>query len=185
MRWLDFPPLAEFTDRSGFVRRIYGPTILGRFEFADRLNDISQALGRLDADQSWETAYLRDVGFRHSIDRALRCWGLDPDWLAPSQIEQLLFCRGDEPGWLSVLLGSAPLTDQPESKTQTLAETLGSLAKVTASVTEAIDLANTIPADLLVDMVTAMGDDDTPKTKVSDKADDYIKANFDKLMGVI
>jgi hypothetical protein len=189
MQWIDFPPVAEFMDRSGVVRRIYGPTLMGRFEFVDRLNELQEILGSLDGELGWMEVYQQEGRLKNVIDRALALWGVKAKWLAPSQIEQLLFCRGDQPGWLTELMnpaGSAPLTGQQDTEAKTMAQAIAQVASICGSLTEAIELAGTVPGALLVDVITASADKKDSasgsRTPEATKKEDWIKANYDRLM---
>ena len=182
MRYLEFSPIAEFPDRNNIVRPIYGTTIMGRFEFADRLADIEQMLSEALEFVTWESLYISQSRFRHSIDKALQCWGIDPEWLTPQHIEQLLFMRGEEPGWLIEL--SKGKNERGQGKAQTLAETLATISTHCQSLQEALDLANTVPADLLVEVLnTKAGMGENKPFKPQQKAkEQYLKDNFDELM---
>jgi hypothetical protein len=182
MRWIDFAPIAEFEDRHGIVRAVRGTTIFGRFEFADRMADIQSILDRSAPSLSWEDVYRDSARLQHSIAKALACWGIDPDWLTPSQIEQLLFYRGDEPGWLIEL--SQPKTPMPASEDEehTLADAIAAISTHCQSLTEAIDLASNVPADLLLDTLAAKAQSTAPETKQERKAKAHLRQNFDKMM---
>jgi hypothetical protein len=190
MRWIDFPPVAEFIDRSGVVRRIHGPTLMGRFEFVDQLNELQEILGSLDGELGWMEVYQQQGRLKNVIDRALALWGVKAKWLTPSQIEQLLFCRGDQPGWLTELMnpaGSAPLTDQQDTEAKTMAEAIAQIASICGNLTEAIELAGTVPGALLVDIITASAGDRSAtsrrsRTSEEAKKEEWIKANYDRLM---
>lgn len=189
MRWIDFPPVAEFIDRSGVVRRIYGPTLMGRFEFIDRLGELQEILTGLDGELGWAEIYQQEGRLKNVIDRSLTLWGVKAKWLAPSQIEQLLFCRGDQPGWLAELMnpnGSTATTDQG-AEAKTMAEAIAQITQICGSLTEAIELAGTVPGALLVDIVTANADSRSAtssrgRTSEEARKEDWIKANFDRLM---
>lgn len=177
MRWIDFPPVAEFEDRHGVIRPIRGCTIFGRFEFADRLAQIHEILNAGDSDSSWEEIYQNSPRLQHSVARALDCWGIDINWLVPSQIEQLLLCRGNQPGWLLELAttDNSP-AQKSQDESQTLAQTLAEIATGCQSLTEALELANMVPAELLRDILTAKN------TPPEDKKKQHLKQNFDRLM---
>ncbi|MGL4617879.1 MAG: hypothetical protein ACRCZS_02295 [Chroococcidiopsis sp.] len=183
MRHLNFPPLAEFEDRHNTIRPIYGTTIMGRYEFADRMSDIEQMLNEAPEFVTWESLYISQPRFRHAIDKALDCWGIDPDWLTPQHIEQLLFRRDEEPGWLIELSKGKSARGQGEG--QTLAETLATISTHCQSLQEALDLANTVPADLLVEVLNTkagMGEGDKPPKPQQKAKEQYLKDNFDELM---
>ena len=182
MRWLEFQPLAEFSDRNNIVRPIYGTTIMGRFEFAQRMTDIEKMLNEAAEALTWESLYLSQSRFRHAIDKALSCWGIDPDWLTPQHIEQLLFCRGEEPGWLIELsLGKG---ERGRGEGQTLVDVIATISTHCQSLQEALDLANTVPADLLVEVLNAKAgmQGDKPQNPQQRQKEQYLKENFDELM---
>jgi hypothetical protein len=187
MRWIDFPPVAEFIDRSGVVRRIYGPTLMGRFEFTDRLAELQEILASLDGELGWGEVYQQEGRLKNAIDRALVLWGIKAKWLAPSQIEQLLFCRGEQPGWLTELMNptsSAPAAAQG-AEAKTMAEAIAQIALICGSLTEAIELSGTLPGALLVDIVTASagsGAVASSKNPEAVRKEEWIKANYDRLM---
>lgn len=181
--------MAEFEDRSGAVRRIYGCTILGRYEFADRLADITQIISELGEDLLWAEEYRRSARLRAAIDGALLCWGLQPDWLSVSQIEALLLFRETDgktgSGWLVELLNTEkPGEKGTGSEVMGLAEALAAISTHCEGLMEAIDLAANAPGDLLLDVLAAKskmqkaGDVE----KMSKAKQDFIKQNFDKLM---
>ena len=186
MKWIDFPPLAEFSDRHNIIRAIHGTTIFGRFEFADRMTEIQTILDESNPSDTWEQVYLSSGRFRHAITRALDCWGIDVEWLVPSQIEQLLFYRGEEVGWLLEL--SKPKDNQGTSTTgtNTLAAALAAISSHCQSLSEAMELANTVPADLLLATLKAkveQAETTTPENKGDSEKAKQLKENFDAIMG--
>jgi hypothetical protein len=185
MQWLDFPPLAEFADRHAIVRPIYGTTIFGRFEFADRMNDLQTILEESPEDRSWAQLYVDDLRFRNLIAKALGCWGIDIEWLALSQIEQLLFARGEECGWLLEL--SQPKESSPGGKeVGTLAETIAIISSHCESLSEALELANTVPSDLLVEITKARANmseaQEQEKNPQQQEKERHLKENYNKIM---
>jgi hypothetical protein len=190
MQWLNFPALAEYEDRFGVVRQLYGCTILGRFEFAERLQQISDRMATLAADQPWIEAYRQDAQLRHAIDRALHCWGIDPDNLTPAHIQAFLLYREQDgqylPGYLSDLL-SDPDTEPTTAEPPSMAEMVASIATHCQTLTEAIELASTVPSSALSDILAAkndlteMAENPARKPKNKKKAN-FIKENFDELM---
>jgi hypothetical protein len=183
MLWIDFPPLAEFADRNNIVRAIRGTTIFGRLEFAERMEQIQKLLDEAAPSLTWESLYLSQTQFRHAVDRALACWGIDVDWLVPSQIEQLLFFRGEEVGWLIQL--SAPKYPAPAGEEgHTLAEAIAAISSHCQSLSEALELANNMPAELLQDVLKAKADVLEPETKQQRKRKEQVRQNFDKLMNM-
>jgi hypothetical protein len=190
MQWLNFPALAEYEDRFGVVRQLYGCTILGRFEFAERLQQISDRMATLPADQPWTEAYRKDAQLRHAIDSALACWGIEPNNLTPAHIEAFLLYREQDgqyvPGYLSELLAdptAEPATGDPPS----MADMVASIATHCQTLTEAIELASTVPSSALTDILAAKNElaeaaADPAKKPRNKKKANYIKDNFDELM---
>lgn len=182
MRWIDFQPIAEFPDRCGFIRPIYGMSIFGQFEFVDRLGDIEQMVLEADESITWESLYISQPRFRHAIDKALGCWGIDPEWLTPQHIEQLLFVRGEECGWLVEL---ARGKGEKGGKEQTLADTLATISTHYQSLQEVLELANNVPADLLVEVLNSKvgtQSQDKPQSPQQKQKEQYLKDNFDELI---
>jgi hypothetical protein len=191
MQWLDFPPLAEFEDRFGRTRQIYGLSVLGRFEFAERMGIIGQVIGSLSDDAPWEQEYARSSKFRAAVDGALKCWGLKTGWFAVGQIEALLLFRTEDgevkPAWLVELLNpGTSVAPSEQSEGATLAETIAAISSHCESLEEALRLAQEVPVELLSDVlkIKAAKPGDKPKTPAQKKREDYLKANFDKLMAV-
>jgi hypothetical protein len=184
MQWIDFQPLAEFSDRHNIVRPIYGTTIMGRFEFAQRMTDIEQMLNETAETLTWESLYLSQPRFRHAIDKALSCWGIDPDWLTPQHIEQLLFFRGEEPGWLIELSKGKGEGVKGKGEGQTLVDAIATISTHCQSLQEALDLANTVPAGLLVEVLNTKAgmQGDKPQNPQQKQKERYLKDNFDELM---
>jgi hypothetical protein len=181
MLWIEFPPLAEFCDRHGIVRAIRGTTIFGRLEFADRLEAIQSILDNSAPTLSWVEVYEQNGRLRHEIARALLCWGIDVEWLVPSQIEQLLFFRGEQVGWLIEL--STPKNPAPAGETaQTIAETIAVISTHCQTLSEALELANNMPAELLQDILKAKAEALEPETKQQKQRKQHLKQNFDKMM---
>jgi hypothetical protein len=185
MQWLDFPALAEFSDRHGIVRPIYGMTVFGRFDFADRMTNLQTILEESPEDRSWAQLYVDDNRFRNLIAKALGCWGIDVEWLALSHIEQLLFARGEECGWLIEL--SKPKESSSDGKAAgTLAETIAIISSHCQSLTEALELANTVPSDLLVEITKARANmseaQEQGKNPQQQEKERHLKENYNKIM---
>lgn len=159
-RWVDFPPLVEFVDRRGKVRGVRSPTVFGRFEFVEAMESIHQILADCDPSTPWTDVYLESELLRQQVKTALACWGVKTKWLSGSQIEEFLFAlEGGREGLLVELLkasSTAPAQESARSE-PTLAEFLASIAERVGSLSEAIDLAQSIPSDLLVDALVAQG----------------------------
>jgi hypothetical protein len=185
MQWLDFPALAEFSDRRGIVRPIYGMTVFGRFEFADRMTDLQAILEESPDNLSWAELYVDSTRFRNLIAKALGCWGIDVEWLALSHIEQLLFARGEECGWL-IELSKPKESSSGGKEAGTLAETIAIISSHCQSLTEALELANTVPSDLLVEITKARANmseaQEQGKNPQQQEKERHLKENYNKIM---
>jgi hypothetical protein len=181
MLWIDFPPIAEFYCRHGIVRAIRGTTIFGRVQFADQMEAIQSILDGSAPTLSWVEVYEQNGRLRHAIATALLTWGIDVDWLVPSQIEQLLFFRGEEVGWLIEL--STPKIPAAAGETgHTLAEAIAAISTHCQSLSEALELANNMPVDLLTDVLKAKAEALEPETKQQKQRKQHLKQNFNKMM---
>jgi hypothetical protein len=124
MRWLELGILAEFVDRQGIVRKTAGCSIVGRFEFADRLQQLQELLEELPPDRAWVEEYAAAGRFAHVVDRLLTLNGLEPDWLTSEMVSALVFGRMEDgelqPGWL-VTLNNPPREGKSAGKAIDLA----------------------------------------------------------------
>lgn len=190
-KWLNFSPLAEFKDRSGIVRPIFGCSLIGRFEFVDRQEQIRAILDLSSDDETWQELYISNTQFRVSIDRCLELNGLDPDWLTPDHIEQLLFARLDgdtwKAGWLTELNTRESKATGGGSIEATLPNMLAYVSLACESLTEAIELATNMPGNLLLDTIESMGEMlKTPEQKAEDEQSRNmaaLKAEYRNLIG--
>lgn len=174
MNWIDFPPLAEFVDRAGIVRSIYGCTLLGRFEFIDRQTQIKAILDSSPDSTTWQELYISNTQFRVFVDRCLALNGIDPDWLTPETIEQLLFARLDgetwKAGWLTELnTRESKSVSSGQLIEATLPNMLAYVSLACESMSEAIELATGMPGNLLIDTIEARNELlKTPEQKAND-----------------
>ena len=186
MRWIDFAPLAEFVDRSGVTRSIYGCSLLGRFEFIDRQEQLKSLMDAATDDQTWQVLCLNNRSFATAVDRCLQLNGIDPDWVTPEMIEQFLFARFEDGVWKSGWLveintrSSASLTDQGKGEgiESTLPNLLALVSLSCDSLSEAIDLAGNMPGNLLLDTIEARGE---LMKSPEQRAEDVKAANMDAL----
>jgi hypothetical protein len=169
MRWLELGILAEFADRSGVIRQTGGCSLVGRFEFGQRLEQLQELLEGLSPQQPWADEYQRGGRFAHVIDRLLELNGLQTDWLTLDMVSALLFGRVDESGqimsgWLIELnQGSGKAGGKPATLAQ-------SIAGLSESLTEALELAQELPAHLLIDIADARGElHKTPEQQAESK----------------
>jgi hypothetical protein len=174
MRWLELGILAEFADRTGIIRQTGGCSLVGRFEFGQRLEQLQELLEGLPPERAWADEYGRDGRFKHVVDRLLELNGLKADWLTLDMVSALLFGRVDEdgnilPGWLVELnqSGTHPCPSQEGIKSSTLAQSIAGLSE---SLVEALELVQELPAHLLIDIADARGEmNKTPEQQAEDK----------------
>jgi hypothetical protein len=164
--FIDFKPLAEFTDRLGHVRPIAGCSVLGRLEFWERVERLYDLMKEAERDDHWQQLYHSSKEFRHTIHTCLTLNGIDPDWLTFDQLQALLFHRVDEesgelrPGWLMEL--NTPPTEEPTGKAGdplTAEELVAALAATAGSLKDALELAQHVrPADFLLGIAQAQAE---------------------------
>jgi hypothetical protein len=177
MRWLELGILAEFADRSGIIRQTGGCSLVGRFEFGQRLGQLQELLEGLPPEQPWADEYQRGGRFAHIIDRLLELNSLKTEWLTLDMVSSLLFGRVDAdgnilPGWLVELnQGSGKVSNKPATLAQ-------SIAGLSESLLEALQLAEDLPAHLLTDIASARSQMyKTPEEKAEDRKQEI----FDEL----
>lgn len=175
--FMDFQPLAEFSDRFGEIRAIAGCSVLGRIEFWERLKQIQLLMSDSDQQQTWQQLYHSSKRLQHLVKRCLELNGIDPDWLSFDHLQQFLFHRFDEekgefmPGWL-VELNTPPETEGSSGKTETLTreELIAAIALTCSNLTEALNLAHNVkPADLLMGAIAAQTEMKDPETREKKK----------------
>lgn len=182
MPLFEFKPVAEFEDRLGVVRSISPCSLLGREEFKERLLQIQDRLSA--STGAWQDTYDRDRYLQFLIQRCLTLNGIDPDWVNLPLVEKLLFNDGDRPGWLvQVNLNGTIDQSEPQEATgkksgepMTAIELIGLLAHSEGSVGKAIELAQSVPADLLVEAIDQKALWADPKARERKK----IKQKFSK-----
>ena len=191
VKWLHFPPLAEFIDRSGTTRSIHGCSLMGRFEFIDRQEEIKHILDAADDDRSWQQLYLEHHQFSNAVNRCLALNGIDVDWLTPEIMEQLLFARFEDGGWKAGWLTELNQRESKNTANETIESTLPNLLALVSlnceSLKDAIELAANMPGNLLLDTIEARGElTKTPEQKADDeKARNMaaLKADYANLAG--
>jgi hypothetical protein len=169
MRWLELGVLAEFADRTGVIRQTGGCSLAGRFEFSQRLEQLQELLEGLPPERAWADEYERNGRFKHTIDRLLDLNGLKVDWLTLDMVSALLFGRVDEDG--NILSGWLIELNQGYGKAGSEPATLAqSIAGLSESLIEALELAQELPAHLLIDIADARGEmNKTPEQQAEDK----------------
>lgn len=162
---------------------------MGRFEFSDRLEQIKALLAAAPPESTWIELYGSNLEFRSVVNRCLELNHLDPDWLTPATVQELLIGRqeGDSwlPGWLVELnFPTSPTTLNPSPEEPSLAEVLAVLSTHCQGLVEAIELAQNVPAAILLDTLAAKAElaktpevkaQETKKAKLQELRQDYAR----------
>lgn len=154
MKWIDLGTIYEFEDRLGNIRQTAGCSLVGHFQFSQRLKQLWEILGEADSDRTWLEIYQVDPRLRHVVKCLLDLNGLQVDWFSVEQLSALLFSVGDEPGYL-VQINTLERRGDDKGKESTLAEVIAGLAE---DLTKAIELANEVPVQALSDIAEARAD---------------------------
>ncbi|MBE9102755.1 hypothetical protein [Vacuolonema iberomarrocanum] len=144
----------EFIGVAGEVYSFGGCSIAGAIEFEGRLRELAAALSSAGKATS-EELYRTDKQIRWLIDRCLQLNGIDPSWVSWTQLEQLLFGDSTRSALLTQINASKKTKAQSEAQTQTLAEIVALLAGPNGNIPEAINLATTLPAHFLSEVLAA------------------------------
>lgn len=184
--FIDFKPLAEFSDRLGHTRPIPGCSVLGRLEFWERVERLYDLMKDADPGQHWQALYHGSKEFRHNIYACLTLNGVDPEWITFDQLQALLFHRVDEesgelrPGWLMEL--NTPPEEESTGKAGdplTVEELVAALAATAGNLKDALELAQNVrPADFLLNIAKAqveLKDEEARERRKRKKAADKLK----------
>ena len=142
-----------FEGVDGEIHTFSGCSLVGFFEFENRLAELQTLLSATAEVMPVQSLYQSDKRFRWTIDRCLKLNGIEPSWCNWQIVEQMLFVPG--------LLRSV---NQPKAsscgggddgKEPKLAEMIAGIAHATGSITEAIELAKTQPLDSLIEIIEA------------------------------
>ena len=156
----------EFEGQDGVTRTFYGCSIQGLFEFDERIAELSRRLDEANEELTIIELYRRDRRFRFLCDRALLLNGIQPEWVTPAMLEQLLFAREEQeqeggvsirPGWL-IELNTFRKQQPTEEGTTTLgtkAMLIAALAQQNNSLSEAFAIARSEPAKQVLEVLEA------------------------------
>jgi hypothetical protein len=151
MKWIDLGTIYEFEDRLGVIRQTAGCSVVGHFQFSQRLNQLWGILAEAEADQTWVEIYKESARFRYLVKELLELNGLAADWFSPEQIGALLFGSEEQPGYL-IQINTLRPSDNPKSAPTSLVEVIAGLAE---SLNEALELASQVPAQAMSDLSEA------------------------------
>jgi hypothetical protein len=154
----------EFEGVDGQIHAFSGCSLVGIFEFADRVAQIRQMLQEAPPDMPAAAIYQVDKRFRWTVDRCLALNGIHTEWVNWEICEQLLF----DPGILLQLNQPKQSAKAAQSEAASLSELIAGIAHVTG-MAQAIELAKTEPFQPLLDIAHAYGElGKTPEQKHKD-----------------
>lgn len=140
-----------FLDLTGQLREVHCLSPIDLERFLDYLELATTTAMRANLDI--ESAYLQNDLVRQLCDRCLKLHGIKPRWCDMALIIRLLF----QPGEL-VRLNDRPRSDVADGPTVTTAEWVAGIIAALIEVEgmqRAIEIAETVPADLLADVFQA------------------------------
>ncbi len=136
----------QYTNRFGTVCITFGASTTGIFRFQKLIQQIHHTLlNSPEDDLTWQFYYLSDRHFQSAITECLTLNGIDPDTVTLSMVNALLF----DPGHLILINTPPESAKRSQEEPATLGEVIGAIATGTESIQEAIELANTVPAQQL------------------------------------
>lgn len=142
-----------FEGVDGDIHTFSGCSLVGFFEFENRLTELQGLLSATAEVMPVQSLYQSDKRFRWTIDRCLKLNGIDPVWCNWQIVEQMLFV----PGLLRQV--NQPKVSgnggEGKGKEPNLSEMIAGIAHATGSITEAIELAKTQPLKSLIEIVEA------------------------------
>lgn len=136
----------EFIDRLGNTQATFGCSTVGIFRFQKLIQQIQYTLlNSSEDDLTWQFYYLSDRHFQSAITECLTLNGIDPDTVTLAMVNALLF----DPGHLIAINTPPESAKRSQDEPATLGEVIGAIATGTESIQEAIELAQTVPAQQL------------------------------------
>ena len=155
MRQIDFPSASiEFCDRTGMIRTAYECSILGRDEFFQRLEKLTEIISQANSSSTIAQLYQGDKWFRHNCNRCLELCNIDPEWLNEAMLTGLLFGNGNQLAALVELNLSTNATQpKPNAKPATTADMLAVLWELTGNLGDASAIASNVPTSVIDDVL--------------------------------
>lgn len=165
----------EFEGVDGNIHAFSGCSLAGKFEFDRRLVELHDYLSRVDADDTTALLYRHDKRFRWLVDRCLKLNGVEAHWVNWVMVEQLLFCREVDGEWRSGwLIEINEIKGSGKGEPATLADLVALTAQATNGLTEALTLVESVPAQALLEILTAQAEQaQTPEQKEATSFEDW------------
>lgn len=174
----------EFLGVDDQVHSFSGCSLVGRLQFASLHQDLRRLIERRGADDpdgTLEDFYQASAEFRGVVDLLLSLNGINPAWVSWAQCEQLLISRETEsPGlWLPGILveiNSSQGAVAAGSKPAALPDLLGAIAVAVGGIEPALRLAQTLPAQDLLEILNAYVESQkAPEQKAQESFEDWKK----------
>lgn len=167
---LDLPFTSyEFQGADGQIHRFYGCSLIGKFEFVDRLSELAIALDNCPEYLTPEGLYWSNSRFRYVCDRCLELNGIKAEWVNWAIMEALLL----KPDGVLVQINTPKAATSPlkvQGKPQTLEEVLAILAEAEGSIQGAIATASQYPSSVVEGVLAARAElHKTPEQKKKDQ----------------
>jgi hypothetical protein len=136
----------EYVDCLRNTQATFGCSTVGIFRFQKLIQQIQHTLlNSPEDDLTWQFYYLSDRHFQSAITECLTLNNIDPDTVTLAMVNALLF----DPGHLIAINTPPESASARSAEPATLGEVIGAIATGTASIEEAIRLAETVPAQQL------------------------------------
>jgi hypothetical protein len=181
----------EFQDITGRYRLIHGCSLTNREELRSRLSQLQKYLDTAPEQQTVRSLYDKDPYFRHLCRRCLELSGISQDWVDFDMMSQMLFPyqfrEKYRQGILVELNFPTPSSNIKDQKGATYEEVIAALWSHTQDFKKAIELAKTLPADQLLEIMQARAkqiqDTDPQKREKSQQREWQQKAREDLTRG--
>jgi hypothetical protein len=181
----------EFQDITGQYRLIHGCSLTNREELKARLSQLQKYLNDAPEQVTVRSLYDNDKYFQHLCHQCLELSGISLNWIDFNMMAQMLFpyqsgekCRQ---GILVELNFPTPSGNTKNQKGATYEEAIAALWSHTEDLEKALELANTLPADQLLDIMQArakqMQDTDPQKREKAQQREWQQKAREDLTKG--
>jgi hypothetical protein len=151
----------EFDDITGTIRTIKGCSLANREELRERINSLKKILEESPKESTLQEIYDDNKYFRFNCHRCLELCGISLEWLDFSMMSQMLFpYQQGEHLYQGILisLNFPPIKDSKGGKGATYEEILAALWNHTGDLQKAIEAANSLPAEQLLNVVQARTD---------------------------
>jgi hypothetical protein len=179
----------EFQDITGQYRLVHGCSLTNREELRSRLSQLQKTLDNAPEKQTVRSLYDKDPYFRHLCHQCLELSGISLDWVDFNMMTQMLFPYQTGEKYRQGILVELNFPTQPQTgkKGSTYEEIIAALWSHTQDLEKALELANTLPADQLLDIMQArtkqIQDTDPQKREKSQQREWQQKARQDLTRG--